>query len=308
MKRIAPLCAAMLCALVIGLGCGDDKTTTITEYDTLTIYDTLTQTVTLIDSVLPAVAASGVISPWDGFFFETSMYYPTSYKPIPDSVTVDDSLCNLYQTANYFAPEYGDFYYRAEYMSPQLMVPPGDSAVINYFFGGQLSTAKVKTLDPWFENPEFDTMAIPDTVDLDSSFTLVWSKCSPADWYRLRVEWYPTPVLRAVPEEVYYLYTYDTTYTISGEFTADYGQYYFHIIALTGPAPNNADGNITGGIVEGTILSYTDNDVITVRVGDDPPIGPPPITGKIRASEMSLDDIGEELLQTYHLLTPEIVK
>ena len=132
MRKIVPLCAVMLCALVIGLGCGDDETTTITEYDTL--IQTITQTDTVIDSVLPAVVASGVISPWDGCFFETSMYYPTSHKPIPDSVTVDDSLCNLYQAANYFAPEYGDFYYRAEYFSPQLMVQPGDSAVINYYF------------------------------------------------------------------------------------------------------------------------------------------------------------------------------
>ena len=300
MKRLVPLCALMLCALVIGLGCGDDETTTITE------YDTVTQVVTVIDSVLPAVVATGAISPWDGFFFMSSMYYPTSARPAPDSVTVADSLCSLYEMHQMSPPGYNDIYFSAEYMSPQYMVTPGDSVVINYYFEGELSTAKVKTLDPWFENPEFDTFTVPDTVELDSAIELVWSKCTPADWYRIRVEWYPDLLLRAVPEEVYYLFTFDTTYTISGEYTADYGQYYFHITALTGPAPDNADGNITGGIVKGTILSYTDYDYINVRVGDQGEIPPPPPApkGKDVVTRMSLDELGAELAETYHLLTP----
>lgn len=304
MRKIIPLCALMLCALIIGLGCGDDETTTITQYDTL--IQTITLTDTVVDSLLPAVMATGTITPWDGFFFVSSMYYPTSARPVPDSVTVADSLCNLWRFGQMAPPGYEDIYYNAEYFSPQLMVQPGDSAVINYYFDGQLSTAKVKTLDPWFENPVFDTLAIPDTIELDSSLTLVWSKCTPADWYRLRVEWYPDPVLRAAPEEIYYLFTYDTTYTIAGNLNSDYGQYYFQVMALTGPAPDNADGNITGGIVRGTIFSYTDIDYINVRVGGDPPIPPQAPTGKINVSRMSIDEIGDELVKTYHLLTPTI--
>jgi len=308
MRKIVPLCAVMLCALAIGLGCGDDKTTTITEYDTL--IQTITQTDTVIDSVLPAVAATGAISPWDGFIFTSSMYYPTSARPVPDSVTVADSLCNLWQNGLPAPPGYADIYYSAEYISPQFMVQPGDSAVINYYYEGQLSTAKVKTLDPWFERPVFDTMDIPDTVDLDSAINLVWNKCTPADWYRIRVEWYPEVLLRAVPEEVYYLYTFDTTYTISGEYTADYGQYYFHIMALTGPVPDNTEGNITGGIVKGTILSYTESDYLNVRVGGEQEIPPPPSAPKVKpvVSKLSFDELGEELARTYHLPAPTMIR
>ena len=55
MKRIVPLCASVLCALAIGLGCGDDETTTITQ------YDTLIQTVTVTDSFTDTVSSPLVV-------------------------------------------------------------------------------------------------------------------------------------------------------------------------------------------------------------------------------------------------------
>ena len=297
MHRLIPLSAVMLCALLIGLGCGDDETTTITQYDTLTEYDTVTQTVTINDTSLPVIAAVGAVSPDNGLYFRTSMYYPTPDKPVPDSVTVADSLCLLNLAANWDVLGNINFYYIADYNTATLLVQPGDTAEIHYYVNGQLSTVRVKTLHPQFQQPLFVDSVIPDSVFVDDPITLTWSKCTPADWYRLEIDYW-TGGGHTIK---FWVAVFDTTYTISGDLNTEDATCNILVTAVTGPEPGNRDGNITGGLVRGTILSYTLIDGVSVRIGTGALLR---TAGKVSSELPTLEQIGDDLVTTYHLTTP----
>ena len=142
MKRLVPLTIAMLCALLIGLGCGDDETTTITQYDTLiqTVTDSFTDSLT--DTVSsPLVVTSAFASIGETFELSAWVRQTTQRVVVLDSVFAADSVCPIDPIYD-MLPRWARTYY-LHYYDYEQRFDPGDTAEFRFYAEGTLSTAKI---------------------------------------------------------------------------------------------------------------------------------------------------------------------
>jgi hypothetical protein len=309
MRKLIPLMlVALPLMLLLAIGCGDDTTTTITEYDTVTVTDTLAVTDTLIEPV-PIVAKGSVrLLPLAGLRtsgpkasvvsdeptgdaypnFVADLYGAEPIEPYMDSAFIDGSLCDFI-TQYYWT--YGDPYAYVRYSNraDNLRYGSGDTATIEFYAYGEVSTAEVKLLDAVEDMVVLVDAVIPDTVDIGSSLTAVWNDVPNADWYGLQIE-YKHGGTGTVVSHYTYDYTYDTTYTIPGAETSYDGYFRVRIVSSTGPVRDAMEGNITGGAVTGTIYSHTESTLSLTYVGTGTPAIPPPAKGLPGVSEEIADD------------------
>jgi len=252
MKRLVPLTIAMLCALVIGLGCGDDETTTITQYDTLiqtvTITDSFTDTVSSPLVVTRAFAATG-----ETFTVRARAHQTTQRVVILDSVLASDSVCFIEEVTDVLFA-WGQYYY-IDYFGPDSRFDSGDTAVIRFYAEGTLSTAYVKLLDMSVD-PIIIEGATPDSVGIDDPIEIHWHPIEHADWYGILITRYLASDMFDFWDDFYY-FSYDTTVTIPADFIDEDGHIDFWVFAATGPSPSDQVENITGGLVGGSILSQS---------------------------------------------------
>ncbi len=262
MRRIIPLCAVMLCALVIGLGCGDDETTTITQYDTLiqtiTITDSFTDTVSS-----PLVVTRALASIGETFEMTASVYQTTQRVVVLDSVFAADSVCRiepLYDMIPRWARAYFLHYYDT---GPRFN--PGDTAEIRFYAEGTLSTAHV-TLLSLFNPVTVIDLATPDSVGIDDPIEMHWNPMEHADWYGVVVTRYLASDMFDFWDYFNY-FSYDTTITIPADLIDENGRLNFWLFAVTGPSPSDQEENVTGGLVGGSIFSQSGIGGFEVKIG-----------------------------------------
>jgi len=267
MKRLVPLTIAMLCALVIGLGCGDDETTTITQYDTLiqtvTITDSFTDTVSS-----PLVVTKAFASIGETFEMTASVYQTTQRVVVLDSVFAADSVCRiepLYDMIPRWARAYFLHYYDN---GPRF--DPGDTAEFRFYAEGTLSTARVKLLDMSVD-PIVIEPATPDSVGVDDPIEIHWSPIEHADWYGIVVTRFLASDMFDFWDYFNY-FSYDTTITIPADLIDENGHLDFWLLAATGPSPSDQVENITGGLVGGSIFSQSGIGGFGVKIGTGMPV------------------------------------
>ena len=305
MRKLVPLLlVALPLMLIFAVGCGDDETITITEYDTVTVTvtDTLIEPVPIIAKgsmrLLPVEGlrtsspkASGTSDEPTGDAypsFVADLYAAEPIEPQMDSALLDGSVCEFI-TQSYFT--YGDPYAYVRYsnIADSLRYGSGDTVTIEFYAYGEVSTARVKLLDNVEDAVVMVDAVIPDTVDIDSSFTVVWNDVPNADWYGMQIQ-YRHGGTGEVVTHTSYEYTYDTTYTIPGAETQYDGYVRIYVVASTGPVRDAAAGNIIGDAVAGTIYSYTQSTLSLTYVGTGTPASSPPAKGIPGVSEEIPDD------------------
>lgn len=288
MRKLIPLLlVALPLMLIVAIGCGDDETTTITQYDTVTVTDTLIEPVPILANgyaLLVATEPSEEVHP----VFLVNLYGTEPIQPIVDSVIVADSACEVNITAY---GTYGDPYALASYrnIGDTLRFVSGDTIDFSFYAYDMVSTGQVTLLDNVADTAVLVDAVIPDTVDIDSSFTVVWNDVPNADWYGMQIQ-YRHGGTGEVVTHTSYEYTYDTTYTIPGAETQYDGYVRIYVVASTGPVHDAAAGNIIGDAVAGTIYSYTKSIKSVTYVGTGTPAIPPPAKGLPGVSEEIPDD------------------
>ena len=300
MKRIVPLCALVLCALIIGLGCGDDKTTTITEYDTVTVFDTVPMPM-LAKGFARLMPVSGLRISGQKIGFSTATpsekIYPSCHvdfygtepiRPEISSVIIADSVCvvELCPNALWSTPySYADY----SNLGDTMRFTSGDTIdfVINSYY--TVSTGQVTLLDYVDDRVDMVDAVTPDTVWIDSSLTVLWNIVPNAEWYGVAVQ-YTHGASGVVSTYTEYDYTMGTTYTIPGSEILYDGHIHIYVVPTTGPVPHATAGNITGGAVVGTIYSYALSTMSFVYVGTGSPVIPPLAKGLPGVSEETPDD------------------
>ena len=261
MRRLVPLTIIMLCALVIGLGCGDDETTTITEYDT--VIQTVTVTDSFTDTVSsPAVVTRAFCGITDVFDFWAEIYQTTSRVVIVDSVFAYDAACDL-MLLREFDHMWGQFYYVSNVGSQPAAA--GDIAGIEIYAEGTVSTAEVTLLDI-DDTVDFVVEETSDSVGVDDPADVAWQSMEHADWYGIVVKRYLAVDMWDF-WDYFYLYSEDTTVTIPGDLAIDDGEFIVSVIPVTGPSPGDQEENVTGGLVGGSIHSYAGEAVTVVKIG-----------------------------------------
>ena len=291
MRKIIPLCALMLCALIIGLGCGDDETTTITQ------YYTLIQTVTVTDSFTDTVSSPLVVTKAFAIIGETfemtaSVYQTTQRVVVLDSVFAADSVCRiepLYDMIPRWARAYFLHYYDT---GPRF--DPGDTAEIRFYAEGTLSTAHVKLLDMSIE-PVVIEPATPDSVGVDDPIEAHWNPMEHVDWYGVVVTRYLASDMFDFWDYFHY-FSYDTTVTIPADLIDENGRLSIVVFAVTGPSPSDQEENVTGGLVGGSIYSQSGIGGFEVKIG----AGMPMRAGKSAATlEPETIEILDRLLESH---------
>ena len=304
MRKLIPLVLlALPLMLILMVGCGDDETTTITQYDTVTVTltDTLIEPVPITVKGRVILAPTGIFKIRDPFATGTTddptgfaaadlsidMYGTGPVQPEVDSVLLDDSLCEI--THNYYWT-YGDPWDYARYWDPteSMRYGSGDTATVEFYAHDMVATARVKLLDLIEDAVVMYEDEIPDTVATGEDITVVWASVPNADWYGVQVQYRHSGTGVTL---WHYMYTYseDTTYTFPGSETQYDGYATVRIASSTGPLRDDAEGNVVGDVVAGTIYSYTDPTAITVYVGTGDPF-PPLAKGLPYSSEDTPDD------------------
>ena len=291
MRRIIPLCAAMLCALVIGLGCGDDETTTITQ------YDTLIQTVTVTDSFTDTVSSPLVVTRAFAGIGETFGFWAFAHQTTQrvvslDSVLAADSVCSIDPWFDE-VPTWGQNY-TLDYYDAGPRFAPGDTAEIRLYAEGTLSTAHVKLISLYDHVLVIDA-ATPDSVGVDDPIEAHWNPMEHVDWYGVVVKRYLASDMFDFWDYFHY-FSYDTTVTIPADLIDENGRLSILVFAVTGPSPSDQEENVTGGLVGGSIYSQSGTVGFSVKIG----AGMPMLAGKPAATpERETIEILDRLLDSH---------
>ncbi len=291
MRKLVPLTIAMLSVLVIWLGCGDDETTTITQ------YDTLIQTVTVTDSFTDTVSSPLVVTrafAGIGETFELSawVHQTTQRVIVLDSVFAADSVCRIDPIYD-MLPRWARTYY-LRYYDNGPRFDPGDTAEIRFYAEGTLSTAHVKLLSMSID-PVIIEPATPNSVGVDDPIEMHWSPIEHADWYGIVVTRYLASDMFDFWDYFNY-FSYDTTITIPADLIEEDGRLDFWLFAVTGPSPSDQEENVTGGLVGGSIFSQSGIGGFEVQIG----AGRPARAGKpVATPEPEAAEILDRLLESH---------
>ena len=168
----------------------------------------------------------------------------------------------------------------AEYDGPAGGLSSGDDVTAVIYTPTGTSSVTFTLLEDDVDDPQAIgwEMDYPyDTVALDQAIVITWNSIPNADWYFFDYDYQMdsagTHVYRGNDE----IYMTDTTFTIPASETGYNGYYYIDIIAVAGPTPDAASGNITGDVVKGMVLSTCYNDFqIYLGTGDAWPVAAAP--------------------------------
>lgn len=195
----------------------------------------------------------------DGLYFWANIIGVDGKVPDVDSVRVAGELAETYTGFNEGGP--GVYVQYEEYeggpMKPASTYANGDLVLVEIFTPSGVSTCSEKVLDYDLSRPvpiDWSYNYPYDTVDIGTELTVSWNTVEYADWYAVEAEYdYDSSGIQN--ETRSYFNTTGTTVTIPAASVGFNGRYYMRIRPITGPLPDDAQGNITGGVVRGVIGS-----------------------------------------------------
>ncbi len=140
----------------------------------------------------------------------------------------------------------------AEYVS-------GDTVYVEIFTPYGKCECREKVLDDYYDDPVVLDWAVNypyDTVAINTAITVEWEPIEHADWYGVELE-YDYYTGGVYDERITVFYTTNESFTIAASDVEYDGRYYIRIRPCTGPYPDADNGNIIGGVIEGSIGSST---------------------------------------------------
>lgn len=236
------------------------------------------------DDVVAAAAAQGYLigyaNLYPGVEFYADVFPMTNSNFSIDSVIAFDSTCEIRSDSYWYV--YGDNNYQwlwFENSDDTLRYQSGDTATIDFYFNGTMSSINVKLLNYYDDYPQTILPVPNDTLSLGSTINCVWNSVDGADWYGVRARYRKDSAGTQV-----YTYNYhsleDTTLSIPGSMNIYNGYYDIYIIAVSGPGENDPINLNANGLL-GEIHSYTTYDTnlrTYLGTGD-----PTPVSGGINA-------------------------
>ncbi len=249
-KRWSVLLVMVILASLFIVGCSDDDD------------DTITSSITV-----PATFTNGEVYLYDGngLYFYTYTYVHGGDNPGLDSIKVDTMSTVVYSSYywNYADPYwYSDYYENADPSA----YSSGDNITVSMYGGGRSSSCDITLLHYDDDATSIVSPSTDTTVDVGSSVALVWDKIDDAEYYAI----YTAMRWDSSGTDVWkydYTSTTDTTFTLSGDYTAaTTSQTSFYVMPTSGPNPNSYAGNWTGTFTTGVLYSHADYTYVTVNV------------------------------------------
>ncbi|UCD64719.1 MAG: hypothetical protein JSW34_04595 [Candidatus Zixiibacteriota bacterium] len=232
-------------ALVLTTGCGDDDCPNCPQdVDTVTVQK---------------LRATGQVrQAYGNLYFEGSVRGPVNTVPEVDSVKIDGDKVDMELVVDRYSTS--DIFWDLNYFAAESGLSSGDSVDVSVYTPFGVGICRVEVLDrdddavsfvDWQTSPPYDT------VDAGSEIEVAWNHVERADWYLYLLSSLNDQFM--VRDEVHGYQT-DTILTISAEDNALGGNWVIAVSAMSGPYPEDGEGNfMENDVVDGSICGCSNS-------------------------------------------------